>query len=162
MKLKIFILVSQKPGQQPVHQRKEHPIYPNNTGDGIRSPGRVNHGRGDGQRNNGFGRGHPVRNHGSQIGQKPAQKATDGANLEDYKNRLSAKEKTGVDPLSQVSRSLDDAKYVSMKDAMTSHHQPNSYTSTSRSRTGHRNTPQTSEFNILFISYYSYMLTRCF
>ena len=51
-----------------------------------------------------------------------------GANLEDYKNRLSAKEKTGVDPLSQVSRSLDDAKNVSMKDAMTSHHQPQSYT----------------------------------
>ena len=118
----------------------------------MRSPGGVGHARG-GHRNNGFGRGHPGRNNGSQIGQKPAQKAADGTNLEDYKNRLSAKEKTGVDPLSQVSRSLDDAKFVSLQNAMTSHHQPHSYTSTSRSRTGHRNTPQTSEFNILLISY---------
>ena len=140
------ISVSQRPGQKPVRQVKEHPVYPDNTGDGLRSPGGVGQARG-GHRNNGFGRGHPGRNPGSQIGRKPAQKAADGTNLEDYKNRLSAKEKTGVDPLSQVSRSLDDAKYVSMKDAMTSFHQPHSYTGTSR--TGHRNTPQTSEFNTL-------------
>jgi len=135
--------VSQKPGQKPVHKVQEPPVYqPDNTGDGLRSPVRATHGRG-GHRNNGFSRGHN-RNPGSQTGQKPAQKVPEGLNLEDYKNRLSAKEKTGVDPLSQVSRSLDDAKYVSMKDAMTSHHQPQSYTSSSRSRTGHRNTPQTT------------------
>ena len=98
-----------------------------------------------GQRNNGFGRGHRT---GSQTGseRKPDQKASNTAiNLDDYKNRLSAKEKTGVDPLSQVSRSLDDARNVTLRDAMTSQHNPQTYNSSSRSRTGHRNTPQTSE-----------------
>ena len=111
----------------------------------MRSPVGAGPRRGGHRTNGGFGRGHTGRT-GSQIGsdRKPVQRQ--GPDLEDYKNRLSAKEKTGVDPLSQVSRSLDDAKGVSMKDAMTSHHQPNNYTMSSRSRTGHRNTPQTSEY----------------
>ena len=69
--------------------------------------------------------------------------------LTKYKSAISAKEKTGVDPLSQVGKPMADSQNVSLREAML----PNladdassTYsTKSSRSWTGHRSTPKYCE-----------------
>lgn len=87
----------------------------------------------------------------TKVGPKDiiGQTGQTGRRLDQWKNSISAKEKTGVDPLSQVTRPMADSDGVSLRETMLPNLTPEASSSISgRSWTDHRNVPTTSKSSL--------------